>query len=184
MKPKRNLTHIAFIVDTNCVNARQVMPEMNQLEDWASKELILLQTTEIAQNEMAAGNNAARIAKAYSFIYTMSKRTTHEETAKLQKIEDILFPNGAVTQNQKNDVEIVFNAGKYPKPLITNDGGSKSQPGGILGNKHALASIGIDVINPAEAVSKVKASLQDRDKYARQWALKNGAEVPSWVGQE
>ncbi len=184
MEPKRELVHIAFLVDTNCVNARQKLPSMNQLEKWAENELILLQTAEIAQSEMVVGNNSARIAKAYSFFFTMSEITTPQETEKLAQIESVIFPAGASNNNQRNDVEIVFNASKYCRPLITNDGGSKSQPRGILGNKSALATLGIEVLSPEEAVAKVQIEICDRDQYAKQWATSRGVEVPEWVGQD
>lgn len=172
-----------FVVDTNCVNARQSMPEMNRLEEWAEKRIITLETTEVAQNEMAHGNNHIRKAKAYGFIFTMSGVSTGEERKILSEIENILFPSGAANQNQKNDVEIVFNAYKY-SPLITNDGGSKSQPGGILGNRDKLLSLGIRVITPQEAVEIVLSALKSRDSYAKQWHLLYGGEIPFWVEQD
>ena len=38
-----------------------------------------------------------------------------------------------------NDIEIVFNAAKYEGILVTADGGSRRQLGGILGNRAALS---------------------------------------------
>ena len=136
--PTKRLLHICFSVDTNCVNARQRMAAMNRLEQWAEDELIQLFTAKTAQSEMVVGNNIDRQKKAYNFIYTISEITTSEELDKLRLIEKVIFPEGAKTQNSKNDVEIVFNAGKYNHPLITKNGGSKSQPDGILGNKKSF----------------------------------------------
>ena len=181
--PTKRLLHICFSVDTNCVNARQRMAAMNQLEQWAEDELIQLFTAETAQSEMVVGNNIDRQKKAYNFIYTISEITTSEELDKLQLIEKVIFPEGAKTQNQKNDVEIVFNAGKYNHPLITKDGASKSQPGGILGNKKKLSALGIRVITPDEAVTQVRQAIQQRDDYARQWASVHREALPSWVGR-
>jgi hypothetical protein len=181
--PTKRLTHICFTVDTNCVNARQRMAAMNQLEQWAEDELIQLLTAETAQAEMVVGNNIDRQKKAYNFIYTISKIITSEELDKRQLIEKVIFPEGAKTQNQKNDVDIVFNAGKYPCPLITNDGASKSQPGGILGNREKLSALGIRVITPDEAVAQVRQAIQQRDDYARQWASVHREALPSWVGR-
>ena len=183
-EPQRNLNHVSFTVDTNCVNARQKLPEMNRLEQWAENELILLQTTEIAQSEMLAGNNAQRIEKAYTFIFSMSEITKNQELETIAQIESVIFPSGANNQNQRNDVEIVFNSLKYGAPLITNDGGSKTQPGGILGNKSALATLGVEVLSPQEAVIKVESEIQKRDERAKQWASLYGEELPLWVGQE
>ncbi|MDD5321901.1 MAG: hypothetical protein PHD43_15090 [Methylococcales bacterium] len=183
-RPQKRLTHICFTVDTNCLNARQSIPEMNRLEQWAEEELIQLLTAKTAQTEMAFGNNADRQKKAYSFIYTMSEITTSKEKSQLLNIEQVIFPQGAKTQNQKNDVDIVFNAGKYPNPLITNDGASKSQPGGILGNREKLMALGIQVITPDEAVTKVKRAIKERDNYAREWATTCNEALPEWVGQD
>jgi len=183
MNPNRSLVNIMFVVDTNCVNARQSMPEMNRLEQWAENGIITLETTEVAQSEMIFGNSQIRKAKAYSFVFTMSEIFIDEERKVLSKIENILFPLGTTNQNQKNDVEIVFNAFKY-SPLITNDGGSKSQPSGILGNRDKLLSLGIKVITPQEAIQIVLAALEARDNYARQWHSLHGGNLPFWVGQD
>lgn len=184
MKPERRLVTIGFLVDTNCVNARQSLPAMNQLESWAANEIIELLTSKTAQNEMASGNNADRSRKAYSFIYTMSAISTLQERVQLQRIEHALFPDGAKTQNERNDVDIVFNAGKYRRPLITNDGGSKAQPGGILGSRIRLAALGIEALTPEGAVDRVQTALRRRDEHARQWAAYYEADLPDWVGKD
>ncbi len=161
-EPNRHL-YLSFLVDTNCINARRNTPAMNQLEAWAQKDLIVLETSEVALTEMVVGDNQSRTRKAYQFIYTMSAITTSIEQRQLHEIEKFLFPDGAKTPNQRNDVEIVFNAGKYSRPLITNDGGSKSQPGGILGNRQHLARLGINVLRPEEVVELVRNAIKERD---------------------
>ena len=103
---------------------------------------------------------------------------------RLQQIERILFPQGAHNDNQRRDVEIVFNAGKYGAILVTNDGDSRSQPGGILGNRAALAAIGIRVVTDDEAVQMVREAIRNRDDMARKQAEYNGTPLPAWVGQD
>lgn len=103
VEPKRSL-YLSFLVDANCVNARQRMVGMNRLERWADEGLIDLLTVETAQTEMVAGNNDARRAKAYEFIYTMSAITSPEEQTTMQEVEEAIFPEGARTQSEKNDV--------------------------------------------------------------------------------
>lgn len=181
--PERRL-YREFIVDTNCVNARGGMSAMNKLERWSAQGVIRLLTTEVAQNEMLVGNDAQRTEKAYSFIFTMSEVTSSHEQRSLREIEAILFPDGADNQNKKNDVEIVFNAAKYMRPLITNDGGSKSQPGGILGNRTRLAQRGISVLTPDEAVALVQREIAARDKSARKMAEMTGGPLPERVGKD
>jgi hypothetical protein len=65
--------------------------------------------------------------------------------------------------NEANDVEIAFNANKYGAILVTADGGSRRQPGGILGNRVALARLGVQVMSDGEAVALVREKIQERD---------------------
>jgi hypothetical protein len=183
-EPQRRLLKMRFSVDTNCVNARQAIPAMNQLEIWAELELIELLTSFTAQNEMAYGNNVQRKRKAYNFIFTKTVITTEEDRHRFKTIENVLFPNGANSQNEVNDVDIVFNSVNHVTKLITNDGGSKKQPGGILGNRTALSSIGAIVLTPEEAHAEVVNAIQERDLYAKQWASFYNKPLPDWVGQD
>jgi hypothetical protein len=173
-----------FVVDTNCVNSRQAIPAMNRLEVWARNGVIGLLTTEVAQNEMLAGGDSLRSEKAVAYMFTISAITTASERKTMAQIERILFPDGAQSQNQRNDIEIIFNAGKYMRPLITNDGGSKSQPGGILGNRSELAALGVSVLTPDEAVAQIEREIAFRDKSARRMAATLDVPVPEWVGQD
>jgi hypothetical protein len=184
MMPERRLVSVGFLVDTNCVNAKQKIAEMNLLETWAANEIIELIAAETAQHEMAAGRDSDRTRKAYQFIVTMSAITTPQERQQVQRIEQILCPNGVTTQNERNDIDIVFNSGKYGRPLITNDGGSKTQPGGILGNRAKLAQLGIRVLRPEEAVVRVQTALCERDNHAQQWAAFYKKDLPDWVGKD
>jgi len=100
--------------------------------------------------------NSIRTEKAYSYISTETLASTPDEARMLRKIKDILFPRGVKNINERNDVEILFNAWKYGAILITDDGGSKRQPGGILGNRDKLTALGIQVMRDHEAVEIVK----------------------------
>ncbi|OGX27368.1 MAG: hypothetical protein A2705_01990 [Omnitrophica WOR_2 bacterium RIFCSPHIGHO2_01_FULL_52_10] len=101
---------------------------------------------------------------------------------KLNQIQLILFPLGVQSRNNQNDVEIVFNAWKYFRILVTDDGDSRSQPVGILGNRDHLADIGIRVMRDDEAVELVKQKIIDRDQRARRIVLMEGKSLPDWVG--
>jgi hypothetical protein len=184
VEPERRLRHISFLVDTNCVNARKQLAPMNRLEEWAEFEIIDLLTAESAQIEMAAGGFNKRTKKAYTFITTLTELSTQEEQAQLNRIKAILNLSNIEAKNQANDVDIVFNSWKYHLPLITNDGDSKSQPKGILGNKLQLDNIGIKVVRPEEAVTIVETALERRDNLAYQWAEFYGKPVPVWVGKD
>ncbi len=184
MEPENRLRHINFLVDTNCVNARQQLAPMNRLEAWSEREIIDLLTAASAQKEMAAGGFNQRTKKAYTFITTLTELSTQEEQIQLNKTKAIRDPSNSETKNQINDVDIVFNSWKYHLPLITKDGGSKSQPKGILGNKPLLEKIGIKVVRPEEAITIVETALERRDNLALQWAEYYGKPVPEWVGKD
>ncbi len=183
--PERELKSVSFIIDANCVNSKRRLPAINLLEDWAASGLFLpLLTTEVAQREMAEGDDALRRQKAYSLMFTMSEISFEDERRELTEIEQILFPGGAVSSNQSNDAEIVFNAGKYSRILVTMDGASKSQPGGILGNRERLRALGITVMSPEEAVELVQEEIKFRDGSARRMAELINVSLPEWVGRD
>lgn len=102
----------------------------------------------------------------------------------MAKIEEIVFPNGAKTPNERNDVEIIFNAWKYGRTLITNDGGSRRQPGGILGHKVELKRLDINVVRDIDAIDEIRSLIENRDKIARSVSLEKGEALPDWVGED
>ena len=114
----------------------------------------------------------------------MTQSSTAGEQAELRAIERVLFPDGATSQSERNDAEILFNARKYTAILVTGDGGSKRQPGGILGNREALAQLGISVMTDAEAVAYTKERIAERDERLRRRADRDGTVLPAWVGQD
>jgi hypothetical protein len=176
--------HLDFHIDTNCVNARALLSDMNRLERWHEEGIICIEMCRKAQDEAAQGQGAARARKAGSYIYSETMAGTPQEQEILGKINRILFPDGAKTSNQWNDVEIVFNAWKYKNILVTNDGGSKRQPGGILGNRERLADLGIRAMSPSEAVSEVEQAIQKRDHHVMLRIMKTGEEPPDWVSRD
>ncbi|MBK6593629.1 MAG: hypothetical protein IPG23_13270, partial [Burkholderiales bacterium] len=81
---------------------------------------------------------------------------------------------GAKDQNQRNDVTVIYEAHKYGALLITNDGGSKTQPGGILGNRDKLKGM-VRIFSDVEAVDFIRSRILERDemnrRIAREFAL-------------
>lgn len=184
LMPNRNI-HVMFQIDTNRINSKQKLDNMNLLEKWREDGVITIDMPEPATKESFAGNNKQRIKKATQYIHSFTYADTSEERWVLKKIEDIIFPDGAKEQNQENDVEIVFNAHKYGRILVTNDGGSKKQPGGILGNAQELKKqLDIIVINDEVAVQLVREKIQKRDNFARAIASRENIDVPDWVGKD
>ena len=175
---------LGFTIDTNRINARQADSDMNQLEQWREDGLIDVIMAESAYEEARAGGNALRARKVGLQIFSMTLANTEGEQDGLKQIESILFPGGATTQNEKNDIDIVFNAKKYRRILVTSDGGSKRQPDGILGNRKALAAIGVTVMTAPEAVALVRGKIQARDERARRLSREDSTPLPDWVGKD
>lgn len=172
----------SFQIDTNRINSRGELQNMNRLERWHQDGVIHLDMSEVAHDEARAGGSARRTNKALGYIFTMTQASTLNEQEQIRTIERILFPHGAQTENERNDVEIVFNAQKYSRILVTNDGASKSQPGGILGKRSELARIGVTVMRDSDAVAYVENAIRRRDALARQIAEHSGVGLPKWVG--
>ncbi len=182
-QPDRHICR-TFHIDTNRVNARSCLESMNRLERWHEDDVITLVMSEVAQLEAAAGADHKRKSKAHGYVFTETRADTPSEMTLLREIERILFPSGALLENERNDVAIVFNAIKYEAILITNDGGSKRQPGGILGNRGKLKTIGARIFTDEEAVQVVLDLIKTRDENARRYCELAKKPVPEWVGKD
>lgn len=174
----------SFHIDANRINARGRLEHMNQLERWRRDGIISIEMSEVAQTEAIAGASPQRASKARTHIYTKTLATTSQEQQRLRDIEKILFPNGVRSPGEQNDVEIVFNAIKYDEILVTDDGGSRRQPGGILGNREVLAKLGARILTDEEAVSLVRRLIEERDARIRRCCERDGTPVPAWVGND
>ena len=127
---------VIFHIDTNRINSRGTLANMNKLEHWADQGLILLCMSKVAHEEARAGGDQVRASKALASVFSETMADTPDERNRLAAIEAILFPSGAQTQNQRNDVEIAFNAGKYGAFLVTADGH-------LLAHRSELGQLGI-----------------------------------------
>jgi hypothetical protein len=157
---------------------------MNILEQWHSDGVIFMEISEVAQNEAMAGNEPIRTEKALQFVYDILLRDS-EDNKKISEIKEILFPDGIKNQNQMNDVLIVFGCIKDLAILLTNDGASKSQPGGILGHRAELKKkFGLTIMTDKEAVEFVRNKISERDKCTRAQCERYGLDLPNWVGKD
>jgi hypothetical protein len=180
---RRRIRNHRFMIDANRINASGRLQHMNQLEGWWLNRVVSIQMAEPAQQEAARGSRD-RARKAYGYIYSKTMARTAEEMDLLREIESILFPGGARTEGERRDVEIVFNARKYLCILVTNDGASRRQPGGILGNRDRLRALGIHVCTDEEAVALVRVLLDRRDDLERERSQVTGEPLPDWVGRD
>jgi hypothetical protein len=182
---ERRLLYIPVLhIDTNLINARQKLGAVNQLEKWFVDGVILINMSGTAHGEAQAGGNAQRSRKANQQLFTMTSPAQPDE-ARFKAIEDVLFPDGAQDENQKNDVRIVADAIHYVAILVTQDGGSRSQPGGILGNRDKLSQrFSVRILTPDEAVAMVREKVRERDDLNRQVVREVGGELPDWTGKD
>ncbi len=181
--PIRNI-RLTYHIDTNRINARQKLDAMNQLEYWQDRGVINLEMSEVAMIEASSNQSSPRAKKAQMNIFSYTSNNTKEDENKLKEIELTIFPNGCKDQNQRNDVAVVYNASKYGHILITADGDSKKQPGGILGAKAALRKLGISVLRDTEAIEVIREAILSRDKIAYQVNDITSIELPEWVGKD
>lgn len=171
-----------FHIDTNLINARQKLEAVNQLEKWFDDGVILINISGTAHIEAQAGSDVARTRKANRQIFTITP-AADPSSAEYRRVENALFPEGARTENERNDVRIVCDAAHYAATLVTGDGGSKSQPAGILGNRLKVANL-VRIFSPDEAVTFIKGKIRERDDFNAQLAREFGGELPEWTGQD
>lgn len=175
MKNRETLIYIQ--IDTNRINARQSLENMNRLEKWRRDGVIVLQMSDIAYGEAKAGYNPRRSRKASGYIYSRTFEEGPRYPEMRAQISQILFPNGCQDQGDENDVSIVCNALTYSYILVTADGV-------ILKYHETLAQLGLRVMTDAEAVAMVEQAIRERDAEAREDAAITGEQLPPWVGED
>ena len=180
---RRMLYTPVFHIDTNMINARGKLDSMNQIEKWADEGVILVNMSYISFKEAQKGNNLSRTLKALSQIFTLIDDHCNESDHNFQRIADAIFSNGIQNENQRTDVKIVWHAFKYEAILVTNDGGSKRQPSGILGNAHKLTNI-VKILSPTDAVAFIRNKIQERDDHNRKISQATGQKLPEWTGKD
>lgn len=184
---RRMLYTPVFHLDTNLINARQVNEAVNQLEKWRTDGVICIAMAGVAHAEAQAGKGIGALArqrKAAVHLYTISDAGEAKEDDTFTRIEMILWGK-AKDDNQANDVAIVCEAIKYQAILVTNDGDSSSQRGGILGHRDALREqFGIEIYRPEEAVAVIREKIAERDARNAEIAGMIGMPVPQWSGQD
>lgn len=179
---RRQLYIPVLQIDTNLINARQKLLSVNLLEKWFDDGVILLNMSSTAHCEASANGNLIRTKKANRHIFTVSAPIQADDP-NFKRVEIALFPEGALTENQLNDVKIVCEAAKYAAILVTHDGGSKTQPGGILGNRHKLSDF-VQILSPDEAVVYVRQKIKERDGFNIQFVQNFGGTLPPWTGMD
>jgi len=185
---RRMLYTPVFHLDANLVNARQKLEAVNQLEKWRDDGVICLAMAGAAHAEAQAGvggNAQARMRKAASHIFTINDAGEAKEDDSYTTVKKILWGDGAINDNQVNDVEVVCEAIKWHAILVTKDGGSKKQPGGILGNREELLRrCCVGIYRPEEAVEYIRSKISERDDFNAQVAALSGKPAPEGTGKD
>jgi hypothetical protein len=181
---QRRLLYIPNVhIDTNLINAKQKLDEVNRLERWAEDGVILINMSWTAHAEAQADRNPYRMKKAAERLFTID--TGDHDTELAARLGAVLFPGGPQNENQRNDVRIVCEAIKWHAMLVTNDGASSSQPGGILGNRNKLQEFtDIKILSPSEAIAFVESKINERDAFNRCVAKETGKPLPDWTGKD
>ncbi|MDO9267536.1 MAG: hypothetical protein Q7T96_00300 [Methylobacter sp.] len=172
-----------FHIDTNLINARGSLLAMNLIEKWAADEIILVNMSGISFKEALAGNNALRIKKALAQLFTLTDESIDTNCQRYREIENTIFPGGAKNENQHNDVKVVYDAAHWNAILVTRDGASKSQPGGILGNRNQLRKF-VQIMSDTEAVKFILSKIAERDDVNRRVSKETGQPLPEWTGHD
>jgi len=180
---RRMLYTPIFHIDTNRINARGKLDAMNQLEKWKKDRVILINMSGVSFKEAQVGNNPARTEKVFKQIFTTTDTSINKNDFLYKRIESTIFPNGIKNQNEENDVKIVYEAAHYQAILVTDDGSSQRQPGGILGHREELRDV-VQIMRDYEAVEFIKKKIAERDNYTRKAAETSGAPIPDWVGKD
>jgi predicted nucleic acid-binding protein len=174
----RKLSGPQFFLDANRVNAKGKLSAMNQLEKWHADGVIRLKFPEYAQNEAESGRDARRTQKAREYLIPQTAITTDEERERLRKIERIIFGDGPLSSQDKNDALNVFTAQKYFAILVTAD--QKL----LQAAPRLRSEIGtVDVMTDESAVEQVRQRIRVRDRMARA-AARKGCPLPDWVGKD
>ena len=180
MEPR--LLPLMFHIDTQLINSKQKIDPVNRLEKWCDDGVILINMSGTAHQEARAGSDKRRTRKANQQIFTDTTPAS-EYSQEFARVASAAFPTGVTTESQRNDVRIVCEAAKYGAILVTADGASRKQPGGILGNRHKLGGF-VRIMTPEEAVSHVETKIRERDEFNLEVTEWTKAELPPWTGKD
>lgn len=104
--------------------------------------------------------------KTTRWIFSVNTLPGPEEVKLRRKVAELLTSSPGSGGGSDNDVSIAVNAHKYGCTLVTADGGSRRQPGGLLGHAAELHALGIHVVTDSQAVAIVQRHIQRRDHRA------------------
>ena len=148
-------------LDTGCINAKGLNPDLNILEDWAQTRQIEIQRTDAMLKEL---KGERRVQKASSLppqpkLFTLDVSVLGgpdvlagpDMSVELRRI---LFPTAnPLTENQERDVEHLFHHVRTGGDLFVT-----LNPNDFIahGRQEALRLVGIWIVTPRQAVELLK----------------------------
>ena len=171
-----------FHLDANRINGRGRLVYVNELEMWRDLGIIMLGLSEVIHGEVILNDkDGRRGAKARMETRTETLISNPEEKRLFHRIELVLFgEKGPRNQNESNDVEALFNAKKYHRTFVTDDG-SGGRERGILTHREELADLGIPIVTDHEAVLDVRKVLRVKAHNMSEICSFLGKPQPEWI---
>lgn len=171
---------LVLTFDTSCINAKQKVEELNQLEAWHKKELIkIVSSTSVVEELLQPDKEPYRTQRlrkfnkydaedtaywvlGYSRLGISTKLGSESTKGEMERIADILFPNRkwhSLTHNQIRDVMALHTHWTYERDVFvtlnTNDFIGKSE----VKRSRLKEIFQILVMTPKEALEYVKRNL-------------------------
>ncbi len=168
-------TGYLIIIDTNCINARQRDPALNELERFLEEDNIGLETTDTLLNELERNKGYPKgQQKAGKYIFSMGPMVlghskfgtsilgSEEDDNRLGEVLKIIFGHksrSSYSADEMGDAVQVSTAIRYgAKFFVTRDGD-------LLRKSNEIKDkFEVTIINPEECVSVVKSRLAKLSK--------------------
>ena len=176
--PKRGYSGPIPVIsyDKNCINARQGIIAMNELERLSGEGWVDLRKSHVLLDEPE--KDRARISKAYQTVSVGGEELNPDEKAELNQLRDLLFGDKAELEDKdERDVRHVFDHGKYTcchkwNFFVTN-------AHHILDCKQELKPLHVNVGKPEECVLWLESVLPKVKDRIRRYHKRHGVE---WNG--
>lgn len=141
--------------DTNCLNSKGRIPELNQLQDWADQELIDYGSGETLWDELPQGHGSLREAACATGF--RGGDLTPQQNSQYDQFRQTLFPSiQQLTDQQDADLRHLLNhlecQNSHWAFFVTNDHH-------FLDRKEELSSQGILVGTPKDCISWLRPIL-------------------------
>ena len=162
--------------DTNCLNSKGLMVEMNFLDDLRDKGLISIHISETMWRELPDGMGPMK-EKACEYVFFGGEDLLQEELEPLRQLRLIIFrEKEKLSIRDKRDVQHVFDHRKYVTSqwtfFVTNDHH-------FLDHRAELQTERILVGTPADCVHWLKGILPVVQSQMQQWKRRNSEPPPS-----